>query len=425
MTENIMIVQRQNELLKLYERLDQRKKDWISIAIQETNITHKYANIELYQCKNGFLFNDWEINHLYEREPLGHCRLQFPKNAVGVALGVAFAPAYITGNKIDVRLSSTQEGLATLIEESIHDAGLKYAKIVRDEPKAFIQDSLSGKYNALHVFGHDRNIMPWSKAIEESISNNKLGVFASELTGKDFFIIFEDADIDKAARDYVISSTISSGQVCMSPEGAFVHHLVKDRFIEAVQKHASSLVVGNPSNPATDIGPLMSKSVYANANLLVGEARKSKDAKSYPLEMKFTEDHKDFVANMFVPDIIELTDWDQPILREETFCPQFVVIPFKHFDSIISHFDSLEYGLSCSVYGKNMIGVAKDKLNGKIGIIFENQPFFEGFNVHTRGWGGFKKSGWAQYKRSGKLVTEHGPKHLPSLFSKPKGDAKQ
>lgn len=423
--EKAMIEQRQSDLLKLYARLNQRRNDWIRIAIQETNITSKYANNELYQCKNGFLFRDWEMDYFYEREPLGHCRLQFPKNAVCVALGVAFAPAYITGNKVDVRLSSTQEGLATLIEESFHDIGLPDVRVIRDDPKAYFMDSLSGRYNALHVFGHDRNIMPWSKTIEESISNNKLDVFASELTGKDFFIVFEDADVDKAAHDYVSSSTLSSGQICMSPEGAFVHHLVKDKFIEAVQKHASSLVVGNPSNPETDIGPLMSKSVYMNANSLLDKARKSKDAKSYPLDLKFTADYKDFVENMFIPDIIELADWEQPILREETFCPQFVVIPFRYFDSVIGHFDSLDYGLSCSVYGKNMNGVAKDKLNGKIGIIFENQPFFEGFNVHTRGWGGFKKSGCAQYMRDGKLVTEYGPKHLPSLFSKPKGDAKQ
>lgn len=414
--------QRRSKLLKLYDQLDKRRGDWCKVSIQETNITNKYANIELYQCQRGFHFNNWELDFLQGREPIGHCRLQFPKNAVGVALGIAFAPAYVAGNKVDVRLSSTQEGLATIIEESFHNAKLPDVKILREDPKKFIKDSFNGGYNGLHVFGHDRNITPWTKSIEESITNFKLEVFAAELTGKDFFIVLDDADVDKAAMHYVFASSISSGQVCMSPEGAFVHESIKNSFIKAVQKYACSLVVGNPNDPSTDIGPLMSKSVYMNAISLVSEAKKSNGAKVYPIVLKFTDDYQSFTENLFIPDIVEVADWDTPIMREESFCPQFVVAPFRHIDSVIDHLVSLDYGLTCSIYGTRMLHVIKDRLNGKIGTIFENEPFYEGFDIHRKGWGGFKKSGWAQYMKNGKLITEYGPKYLLSLFSKPGGD---
>jgi acyl-CoA reductase-like NAD-dependent aldehyde dehydrogenase len=97
-----------------------------------------------------------------------------------------------------------------------------------------------------------------------------------------------------------------------------------------------------------------------------------------------------------------------------------LVVPFRHYEQVIEHMRSIPYGLTNSLYGEEMLQVVKDRLNGLIGIIYENQPFYEGFDVHKRGWGGFKKSGWVQYRDdNGEVKRVHGPKHLISLFSKP------
>ena len=146
-------------------------------------ITAKYSRIEIEHAVLGMTFEDHEIDYLDHRLPLGHVRLQLPKNAVGPSLGIAFAPAFLCGNRVDVRLSSTQERLASLIEEMFEECHLTEARIVRDDAHTYIRQSISGEYNGLHVFGHDRNITPWVPNIVKSIEEADLDVFIAEFTG--------------------------------------------------------------------------------------------------------------------------------------------------------------------------------------------------------------------------------------------------
>ena len=414
------LAKRKNALSKLSKIMQKKQSEWVKRSVDETFVTTKYAKVDNYQAQRGISFKSYELDFLEGRLPLGKIRLQFPKNAVGVAMGVSFAAAYISGNSVDIRLSSTQEGLADLIHNMVSEAGLQEVSVIKADAKTFMKDSLLGGFNGLHVFGHDRNIIPWSKAIGQSIERGNLDIFAAELTGKDFYFVLEDANVKKAAMDFLAAATISSGQVCMSPEAAFVHESIKDEFLKHLIKYSHYLTIGDPYNPKTDIGPLMSEGVYKNAVHHLNDAI-NRGAEEHLIEkLRFTKNNKDWENNLFIPDkVLVVNDWKSTALYEETFCPALIVVPFKYYDQVIDHIRSLDYGLTSSIYGKNMLNVVKERMNGLIGIIFENEPFFRGFDIHKRCWGGFKKSGWVQCRdKNGEAKRAYGPKHLISLFSK-------
>jgi len=412
---------RRNALLKLSKIMRNKQSEWVKRSVDETFVTTKYAKVDNFQAQRGMAFKSYELDFLEGRLPLGKIRLQFPKNAVGVAMGVSFAAAYMAGNSIDIRLSSTQEGLADLIADIISEAELQEISVIKADSKVFMKDSILGGYNGLHVFGHDRNIIPWSKEIGQTIEQGYLDIFAAELTGKDFYFVLEDANVKKAAKDFLAAATISSGQVCMSPEAAFVHESRRNEFIKYLIEYSHYLTVGDPYNRKTDIGPLLSEGVYKNAVHHLEDAIRRGAEEHSAGKFRFTKNYEHWEKNLLIPDkVLVVNDWESTALHEETFCPGLIVVPFKYYDQVINHMRSLDYGLTSSIYGKNMLNVVKERMNGLIGIIFENQPFFRGFDVHKRCWGGFKKSGWVQYKdKNGEVKRVHGPKHLISLFSRP------
>lgn len=412
---------RRREMLDLSSELLDCTSSWVKYSIDETNVTNRFALIDLLQFRRGLDFPDYALDKLEGRKPIGHVRLQLPQNSPGVALGVGFAAAYINSNPIDIRFSSGQKKLADLVSQAIIDTRLDNVSVVRGmEPVEFVTKSLSGGYDALHFFGHDRHISKWDQAVKESVENGYLKLFVAEGPGKDFFIVLSDADIKKAAKEYVIASTLSSGQICMSPEGAFVHESVIDDFIAGIQDYAVNLTVGNPYDSRTDVGPLMSENVYNRAQGLLEDAV-VKGAERKPLTVKFTEDYEDWKENTVVPHLLVISDKESKILHEESFCPEIVVVPYSELNEVMAHLDSMKYGLSSSVYGNEQLQEVVDELSSRMGMIYQNNPFYSAFNVHTMGWGGFKNSGWVtKMDAKGKAETTHGPKYMPELLSMPR-----
>jgi acyl-CoA reductase-like NAD-dependent aldehyde dehydrogenase len=263
---------RRKKLNKFASILEENQKTWISLSVKETHVTNQFAQTDLNQAHIGLRFPKYVLNDLNGRKPVGKVNLQYPANSPGVATGVSFAAEYLTGNDITVRISSNQKKLTDFLYEMVKNAGLGGIGFSYDFGKYFVEQSLSGDCNVFHAFGHDRIYAPLESMINKAIENSLLDLFIAKLAGKDAFLVHPHANIKLAAQEYQIAAVLSAGQICMSPEMAFVPEEKVDEFIFELKMGIEKIKIGGPSQKDTVVGPLMNKKVFDNAKYLIDDA---------------------------------------------------------------------------------------------------------------------------------------------------------
>jgi betaine-aldehyde dehydrogenase len=174
-----------------------------------------------------------------------------------------------------------------------------------------------------------------------------------ELGGKNPFIVFDDADIDSAVRCAVHSSFFNSGQVCASPGRYYLHKNIHDEFVEKFTAATRKVVVGNPEDPKTQMGPLVSKEqrdkveeyihsgVKEGAKLVLGGKR--------PVIPPLNKGY------YVMPTIFTGITLDMKIGREEIFGPVACIMePFTSETALIASVNDNNFGLGGSVWSKNV-----------------------------------------------------------------------
>jgi acyl-CoA reductase-like NAD-dependent aldehyde dehydrogenase len=208
-----------------------------------------------------------------------------------------------------------------------------------------------------------------------------------EMGGKDAFIVCADVadEIEIAARGGAWAAFLNAGQVCTSAERFYVERSVYEPFLEAFVDHTRSLTIGDPMDPATDVGPMASAAqrdkvraqldgaVAAGASLVVGG-----DAAG------FERGH--FLAPAVVTGAAAETD----LLREETFGPVAPIVPVDSLEEAIALANGIEYGLGANVYTRDLETAIRCARELKAGTVWINDPLTDN---DAGPFGGFKKSG--------------------------------
>ena len=188
-----------------------------------------------------------------------------------------------------------------------------------------------------------------------------------ELGGSDAFIVCEDADIDKAAKKAVMARMLNTGQSCIAAKRFIVHKNIKNKFINCVIHHLSSMKIGNPILKETQIGPLARKDLLNQLNLIFDDAI-DKGA-------KIIYQMNDMPKNgyFFRPSIIENINSSMTAYDCETFGPLFSIYTFQEESEAINLANDTPYGLGGSVWSKNLKNA--EKLAKKIytGAVFVNE----------------------------------------------------
>jgi betaine-aldehyde dehydrogenase len=173
-----------------------------------------------------------------------------------------------------------------------------------------------------------------------------------ELGGKSPLIIFDDAKLDNAVAGALLANFYSSGQVCSNATRVFVHASVKAAFLERLLKRVSAMRVGDPMDPTTQVGALISEQHMhkvlgyiargraAGARLLIGGDRVTTGnlGKGY------------FVA----PTIFDACRDDMAIVREEIFGPVMSVLEFTDEREVIERANATEFGLAAGVFTNDL-----------------------------------------------------------------------
>ncbi len=170
-----------------------------------------------------------------------------------------------------------------------------------------------------------------------------------ELGGNGPVIVYEDADIDRAAASAAGGAFFNAGQVCAATGRVLVHQRVADRFVDKVVEHARAVVLGDPLQQGTTMGPLNNPKVAAK----VAEHVEDAVARGATLHVGGRA-RPDLGSDLyFEPTVLSGVTRDMKINREETFGPVVPVLSFRDDAEALDLALDSEYGLSVGVFSRD------------------------------------------------------------------------
>jgi len=210
-----------------------------------------------------------------------------------------------------------------------------------------------------------------------------------ELGGKNPFIVMEDADIDLTARMGVMAQANNTGQVCTSPGRYYIHEKVYDEFLEKYIAEAKKVIVGDPLDKATQMGPVVSKvhrdSIEAHIRSALDEGAKMELGQLSPLPAPLDKGYyvKFAVLTGITPQM--------RVYREEIFGPVACFIKYSDKDDVIAMANDNTYGLSGTIWTRDIAKGIKAAHRLQAGNVWINQN--SGIANRHLPSGGVKESG--------------------------------
>jgi betaine-aldehyde dehydrogenase len=189
------------------------------------------------------------------------------------------------------------------------------------------------------------------KAVMADAANTLKNV-TLELGGKSPLIVFEDAKLNNAVSGALLANFYSSGQVCSNATRVFVHSSIKAAFLERLVKRVSAMRVGDPMDPATQVGALVSEQHMQKVLSYIDRGR-AEGARLLIGGNRVTAGGLDkgyFVA----PAVFDNCRDDMGIVREEIFGPVMSVLEFDHEREVIERANATEFGLAAGVFTNDL-----------------------------------------------------------------------
>jgi betaine-aldehyde dehydrogenase len=221
-----------------------------------------------------------------------------------------------------------------------------------------------------------------------------------ELGGKSPLIVFGDAKLDNAVAGALLANFYSSGQVCSNGTRVFVHRSIKSAFLERLIKRVGAMRIGDPMNPATQVGPLVSEQHMHKVLSYIDRGR-AEGARVLTGGMRVTTG--DLKNGYFVaPTVFDDCRDDMSIVREEIFGPVMSVLEFEDEQEVIERANATEFGLAAGVFTNDLTRAHRVIARLQAGTCWINQ-----YNVTPieLPFGGVKLSGLG--RENGRAAIEH------------------
>jgi betaine-aldehyde dehydrogenase len=344
------ILRARNEELARLETLDTGK------AIQETLVADAPSAADCLEYLGGAVaafngeFMDLGGPFAYtRREPLGVCVGIGAWNYPIQIAAWKSAPALAMGNAMVFKPSENTPLSALALAEIYTEAGLPDGlfNVVQgygDVGAALVEHEVVAKVSVTGSVPTGRRVLAMAGA--------KMKHATMELGGKSPLIVFDDADLENAIGGAMLGNFYSTGQVCSNGTRVFVQKGLHDRFVERLVERTKKIRIGDPLDPDTQMGPLISKAQHEKVVGYIDIGRREGAALACGGNVPSLQG---FEGGFFIePTVFTGVKDDMRIAREEIFGPVMSVLSFEDEEEVIERANDTEFGLAAGVFTRDL-----------------------------------------------------------------------
>lgn len=321
------------------------------------------------------------------RKPIGVAGLITPWNFPMAIPCWKVIPALLSGNSVVIKPASATPATATKLVEILNEAGIPegVVNIVHGTGREVGEALLA--HPDIGVISFTGSSEVGSRIAE--VSGKMLKRVSLELGGKNAQIVMQDADLDLALEGVLWGAFGTTGQRCTATSRLILNEKIYDKFIEMIKERAKKIKIGNGLEETVEMGPVINsgqRDVIHNY-VKIGKEERAK----LVLGGNFYEEGECAKGWFYEPTIFIDVKSGMRIEQEEIFGPVLSVIKFSEFDDAIKIMNDTNYGLSSSIYTRDVNLALKAAEEIEAGITYINGPTI-GAECHLP-FGGVKNTG--------------------------------
>jgi aldehyde dehydrogenase (NAD+) len=322
------------------------------------------------------------------RRPLGVVALITPWN-FPIAIPVwKLAPALIYGNTVVLKLAYDAPRTGLHVAECFAEADLPSGVLnvlTGSGSKVGAQLVRNPRVRAISFTGS----VPVGKGVRDEATARDCRI-QLELGGHNPLLVMEDAELDRAVEASYAGAFWSAGQKCTATRRIFVQDSVYDEFRRRLLKRVEGGRVGDPSDPEVEVGPIVTESAMED---VLGAIERAKGEGT----VLAGGERADEDGYLIAPTVFERLADDAELSCEEVFGPVTSLYRFSTLDEAIARANSVRFGLSASIFTRDLRTVQRFTSEIGAGIIHVNSQT-AGADVHVP-FGGIKGSGWGPHEQ--------------------------
>lgn len=389
--------QRYEVLMKVVEKMRENRALFAHTLAQEVGKPIQESYVEVDRAIQTMLVSAEEAKRIHgemvpvEAAPGSENRMAFTLRVpVGIVAAITpfnvplnlvchkVGPAIAAGNAVVLKPSPATPLVAYLLCKMFEEAGLPKGRLnlVTGGGREVGQWLVKNQDINYYTFTGSYATGKW---IRENIGIRRASL---ELGSNSATIVHEDADVPLAAKLCALRSFSNSGQVCISVQRIYVHENIYDSFLQEMKQVAEQLVVGDPMQETTQIGPMISENEAIRVESWIREAveQGARIVTGGKREGAFV-----------LPTILADVRPEMKVVCREVFGPVVSVIPYRDFDRAIAEVNNSEYGLQAGVFTQNLNLAMKAAREIETGGVIINDT--SAYRVDHMPYGGVKNSG--------------------------------
>ncbi|MBP2453546.1 aldehyde dehydrogenase family protein [Mycolicibacterium lutetiense] len=331
---------------------------------------------------------------LITRKPLGVIGVITPFNFPIAIPAWKIAPALVYGNTVVWKPASTVPLLAIRLAQALTESGL---------PAGVLNLLIGGSDVGNAIVDHrgiDAITFTGSTGVGRRIAAAAAarGVPAqAEMGGKNAAVVLDDADIDLALEQVMLGAFRSTGQKCTATSRLIVTEGIAEKFLATLAEHAAALTVGDPTDDATQMGPVINGT--AHQSISAGVQAAARQGATVLTGGRPYADGPLAEGYFIAPTIIELDDAPADVWTDELFGPVLAVKRAADADAAFALASDSEFGLSAAIFTQDLTRALQAVEQIDVGVLHVNSES-AGADPHVP-FGGAKKSGLGPKEQGG------------------------